>query len=138
MEKPNNMDIAEFSVEDKLSKISDTLSAISSSLEGLNELGIILLQPRIISTLSSIFPSPKHLRAYLLSDGLRSSRDIGKIIKVSHTTIKNWWNKWNNEFQIVTQDAKTGTFGKKYSIGDLLIIFGVENTEPKEIEDENK
>ncbi len=138
MAKVSNKVDVEFSVENKLTEISEYLSVISSRLEGLNELGIILLQPRIISTLSCIFPSSKHLKAYLLSDGFRSTRDIGKIIKVSHQTIKNWWDKWNNEFQIVTQDKKSGSFRKKYSIGELFLIFGEELTEIEGKDDVSK
>jgi len=137
MTKITNKAKAVFSVEDKLSEISDTLVAISSSLEGINELGFMWMQPRIISALSKIFPSPKQLKAYLLSDGSRSTREIGKTIGVSNVTIKNWWDKWDKDFQIVVQDSIGGSFRKLYSIGDLFIIFGNEETELKDTDDDN-
>jgi len=118
----------------KLGEISKSLNAISSSLESLSELGYIWLQPVLLATLSNIFKSPAQIKAYLLSDGTRSTRDIGKYLNVSHQTIKNWWDYWNAEYKIVEQDSKSGSFRKLYSLSDLVAVFGI----PPQKENQNE
>lgn len=119
----------EQSTEEKLYAISKRLKEISSSLDGIYELGFIWMQSSILKSLSHIFKSPVQLKAYLLSDGTRSTRDIGKMINVSHQTIKNWWDTWNTDFKIVEQEAKSGSYKKIYSLGDLVAIFGTQQEE---------
>ena len=129
MPKPIPTPDSDPSIEEKLDEISLELKAITSSLDGIYELGYIWLQPNISSSLSHIFKSPVQLKAYLLSDGTRSTRDIGKMINVSHQTIKNWWDNWAIELKIVEQDIKGGSYKKLFSLSDLVTIFGIQQKE---------
>jgi hypothetical protein len=119
---------------DKLEKISASLEAIASSLQSIFELGFIWTQPNILSSLPHIFNSSTQLKVYLLSDGTLSTRDIGKIVNLSHTTIKRWWDKWSSEFDIVERDEKSGSYKKRYSLADLVAVFG--DQQQKENDDE--
>lgn len=119
---------------DKLEKISASLEAIASSLKSIFKLGFIWTQPNILSSLPHIFKSSAQLKAYLLSDGTLSIRDIGKIVNFSHTTIKRWLDKWSSEFDIVERDEKSGSYKKRYSLADLVAVFGVQ--QQKENDDE--
>ncbi len=114
--------------------ISKSLQGIDCSLQNIYELGFIWSQPIVLSYLSHIFKSTAQLKAYLLSDGVLSTREIGKIINSSHQTIKNWWDKWSSEFDIVERDRESGSYRKRYSLADLVAIFG--NEQEKENEDE--
>ena len=119
---------------DKLEKISASLEAIASSLQSIFGLGFIRTQPNILSSLPHIFKSSAQLKAYLLSDGTLSTRDIGKIVNSSHTTIGNWWEKRSSEFDIVERDKKSGSYKKRYSLADLVAVFGIQ--QQKENDDE--
>lgn len=41
-----------------------------------------------------LFTEEKHIVAYDLSDGTKSSRDIGRIAGLSHVAIQNLWKQW--------------------------------------------
>ena len=45
--------------------------------------------------------------AYQLSDGERSSREIAKVVSVSHMAIQQWWSKWF-ELDLIEQAEKHG------------------------------
>jgi len=121
-------------IEEKLEKISSSLNAISKSLENINELGYIWSQSTILEFLPHVFKSPIQLKAYMLSDGNRSTRDISRFLKkVSHQTINNWWDTWSTKFGIVEQNKVNGPFRKLYSLSDLFMVFGNHN---KDINDE--
>jgi len=64
--------------------------------------------------------------AYELSDGERSSRDIAKIIKPSHTTVGNWWDKWF-KLGLVEQTEKYG--GSQYTRLCSLTKMGIKMPE---------
>ena len=70
-----------------------------------------------------IFKDQKQLLAYTLTDGIKSSRDIGKYLQVSHQTIINWWNEWIDT-GIVEKIGSQGQIKSKYSIIELVTLFG--------------
>lgn len=43
-----------------------------------------------------LFTESEDIIIYYHSDGERSSRDLGKIAKVSHTKVQGLWKKWMN------------------------------------------
>ncbi len=51
--------------------------------------------PHVKDLLDSL--PPKEKIAYHCSDGRNNTRTIAKIIGVDHTTITNWWKKWNTK-----------------------------------------
>jgi len=103
-------------------------------LQSIFGLGLIWTQPNILASLPHIFKSSAQLKAYLLSDGKLSTRDIGKIVNVSNVTIKRWWDKWSKDFDIVERDEKNDSYKKRYSLADLVAVFGIQ--QQKENDDE--
>lgn len=74
--------------------------------------------------LSHLFPDGKTLLAYVLSDGKRSTRDIGKHVGVDQKTISTWWRTWQREYHIVEKAGNRGQFKAKFTIAHLLAIHG--------------
>jgi hypothetical protein len=73
------------------------------------------------SILSRYFRSGKQLRAYELTDGNNSTRQIGKVIGVDQKTVSTWWRTWEKEHKIVHKAGKRGQFKRLYSLADLVI-----------------
>lgn len=42
----------------------------------------------------NLFTDEKHIVVYYHTDGIKSSREIGKIVKVSYKTVLNLWKQW--------------------------------------------
>src|SRR5215510_13180271 len=98
-----------------------TLDDVNSQLEMLNrtcsrivELLEFLNHEEFENALSDIFTSPRDRKIYELSDGTRSTRDIGKIINLDQKGVSNLWKKWA-ESGIVESTGKLKPYKAKYS-----------------------
>jgi Trp operon repressor len=65
--------------------------------------------PKLRTILEQNLPSDKEKLIYELSDGERSTRDIAKLVGVSHVTITNYWDKWS-KLGIVDAAPKEGRY----------------------------
>ena len=86
----------------------------------------ILVQPLLLAHLPDLFKNAKQLRAYELSDGVRSTRDIASAVGVDQKTISDWWRSWRDDYDIVQKAGPRGQFKACYSILDLLVRFGAD------------
>lgn len=50
--------------------------------------------PEIKGRLEKTLNSPKEKIAYNLSDGEKTTREIGKIVETANKTISTWWKSW--------------------------------------------
>lgn len=64
-------------------------------------LGLVALKPILQKELSD----EKTTGAYFLSDGLRSTRDIAKLVKIGNKTVGNYWCRWE-KLGIVEESTK--------------------------------
>ena len=80
--------------EIELIDLVNRLESIEELIRENNLLIRILAQPVLLSTLQGVFHSSNQLRAYELSNGERSTREIGKLIKRDQKGVSNWWREW--------------------------------------------
>jgi hypothetical protein len=102
----------------RISKLLEDLLQASVRIEGYLR---IVAVPVISPTLSRYFKTGKQLRAYELTDGSTSTRQIGKAIGVDQKTVSTWWRTWEKEHKIVHKVGKRGQFKRLYSLAELVI-----------------
>ncbi len=85
--------------------------------------------------LTDLFKNGRELLAYELSDGVRSTRDIARQLGVDQKTVSNWWRHWHEVSKIVEKAGKRGQFRARYSLSDLLALYG---KPPQTVEGEAK
>ncbi len=67
-----------------------------------------------------LFSNEKEIRVYYHSDGDKSSREIGKLVNVSHATIQNLWKKWVDAGLVEpTEKYGGGRCKRLFSLDDL-------------------
>lgn len=93
---------------------------------------LLLAHPEIEKRLSHIFLNPIEFQAYKLSDGKNTSTDIGNLVKVSHTTITNWWKKWEEDYGIIETSGYRNPYKAKYSLVELALLLGKQRDNEKE------
>ena len=103
----------------RISEYVETLLASNNRIEGLLR---ILAQPVLQSALQRVFKNGKQLRAYELSDGNRSTREIGKLVGVDQKTISRWWRAWEKDYRIIEKAGKRGQFRGRYSLAELVAL----------------
>ncbi|MGD8456019.1 MAG: hypothetical protein PVF83_06525 [Anaerolineales bacterium] len=91
-----------------------------NSLEGL--LLLIVLQNKGVK-FNEIFKSDSQKKAFNLSDGELSSREIAKEVDTSHTTITNWWNEWEEKYGIVEKND-SGKYQQTITLENLILLKG--------------
>lgn len=106
---------------DRLGEIEKQLAQILDTHSQSEEWLRISIQPLLEQALNGIFTNHKQIRAYELSDGEKSSREIAQLIGVGQKTISRWWQSWEKE-AIVVQNGKRGQYQKKYSLFELITI----------------
>jgi len=106
----------------KLSSIENKLAQLAQQAKESQMLLRVLAQPIIMSLLNEVFRSPKQLRAYELSDGKRSTRDIGKLIKRDQKGISIWWREWE-KLGIAEKVGIKGQFKARYTLLELLFVI---------------
>ncbi len=84
----------------------------------------IIIEPEVKKRLNHIFSSPKELRAYRLTDGERTTREIGEMVDVSHTTIANWWKVWEEDYKIAKSRGTRSPYEALYSLPELVMLHG--------------
>ncbi|MCH7561450.1 MAG: hypothetical protein IIC67_08845 [Thaumarchaeota archaeon] len=84
--------------EEKLDQILNVLTEISkwTKFQGLE---------KFQNTIEKILQTDEEKAAYELSNGIRSSRDIGQEIGLSKTTVTDYWKKWS-KIGIVEESKK--------------------------------
>lgn len=115
----------EFSLQDVLNHldaIENRLDKLERQNSELQTLLRVISQPVLWSALKTLFSKPKQLWAYELSNGERSTRDIGKIIGVDQKTISTWWRIWADEYNIAEKVGKRGQFKGQYNLLELLLL----------------
>ncbi len=104
-----------------LSTIKGDIEGVQLHLCELTDLIRFLVEPLIEDALIDIFDGPQQIRAYELSDGKRSTREIGSLIGVDQKTISTWWRKWKDEFGIVEQTGNRGQYQRQFSFIELMV-----------------
>ena len=107
-------------VSRELARIAEYLSAVAESNSQIERLLQVLAQPIVLSTLPHVFRNSKQFRAYELSDGVRSTRQIADIIGVDQKTVSTWWRTWEQNFHIIEKTGIRGQFRKRYEVTDLI------------------
>jgi len=74
--------------------------------------------------LPHIFPDGKNLLAYILSDGERTTREIGKHVGVDQKTVSTWWRAWKRVHHIADKAGNRGQFKARFSLAELVAIEG--------------
>lgn len=114
--------------ESSLSDVMVELNDLKEKLSSLEEQSLytqslirILVHPILISELTGVFKTPKQMRAYELSNGERSTRDIGKLISYDQKGISTWWREWG-KIGIAAKTGRKGQFKANYTLFELLIV----------------
>lgn len=85
--------------------------------------------PKVKMLLLEILASPEERIAFQLSDG-RGSKEVGRQVNRSHSTITGWWKKWIKAGIAEPISAKGGTRAKRiFSLDDFGIESEVTNKE---------
>ncbi len=79
----------------------------------------ILAQPEIESHLKPLFASSIEIRAYELTNGKRSTRDIAELVNSNKDTISSLWKKWA-EMGIAESTGNQKPYKARLSLVDLL------------------
>jgi len=95
----------------ELEKLNRTLSRVADLLE-------FSIDDEIEKALSNFFTNSRDRKIYELSDGVRSTRDIGKIVALDQKGISNLWKKWA-EMEIVEPTGNLKPYKAKYTIVEL-------------------
>jgi hypothetical protein len=106
-----------------LSDIRNELASIRNEVSELHDVVRVLADPLLSIGLQQIFDDPKQLLAYELSDGKRSTREIGSIVGVDQKTISTWWRGWKAEHAIVEKTGKRGQYERRLSLVDLMVRY---------------
>jgi len=128
IERKNEETVDLREVSARLSSIENKLAQIEQQNKDAQMLLRILAQPILWSSLSKIFTKPQQLWAYELSDGARSTRDIGKIVGVDQKTISTWWRGFAT-LGITKKAGKRGQFKSRYTLFELLILYSSSENE---------
>ena len=65
--------------------------------------------------------SEQDKKIYELSDGQKTTREIGKKVGCSHTKVSSAWNKWASIGLVMPSEIYKGRFKKIVTLGDLGI-----------------
>ena len=111
-----------------LSSIEEKLNRMEQQNKETQMLLRILAQPILWSSLTNIFTKPQQLWAYELSDGRRSTRDIGKIVGVDQKTISTWWRDFA-DLGITEKTGERGQFKSRYTLLELMVLHSLSEKE---------
>jgi hypothetical protein len=95
----------------------DVLTELREQTRWLRFLGLQQIRPLLVQLLRD----EKERRAYDLTDGARTTRDIGDVVGVSGPTISRWWSRWT-ALGIATADER-GTTRHMIRLDDLGLDF---------------
>src|SRR5579859_624910 len=101
-------------------ELSGQLAALVASNDRIETLLRIIADPILLSSLHKYFKNSGQVRAYELSDGIRSTRQIAKMVGVDQKTISTWWRNWKDNYRIVEKAGIRGQFRKRYTFVELL------------------
>ncbi len=107
-------------------EILTELEILNKNQSELNMLIQFYLKTEIKENLINVFNKPEELKAFQLTDGNRTSSEIGLLVGKSQKTISDWWKKWESEFGIVETEGYKNPYRSKYSLVELALIFGKE------------
>lgn len=79
----------------------------------------IIIWPNI----RNVFQNPKQFLAYDISDGEKGVSEIGRIVGVSHTAVRNWWQEWE-KLGIAEKVGSKGQYRKTLTLFELFVLFG--------------
>ncbi len=108
-------------MEDSSHQISIELEKLNKTLSRIADLIEFSMDDEIEEALTDFFTNTRDRKIYELSDGIRSSRDIGKIVSLDQKSISNLWKKWE-EIEIVEPTGKLKPYKAKYTIIELVKI----------------
>jgi predicted transcriptional regulator len=123
-------------VLERLSLLENKLEILDSQNSELQNLLRILAHPILSSSLQGIFKTSKQLYAYELSNGERSTRDIGRLVNSDQKSISNWWREWETK-GLVEKVGKKGQFKARYSLLELLVVYSPGNDKKSSKEQKN-
>lgn len=96
------------------------MSDIQNIEKMLNELLKIykfINHPQIVKQLNEELNDETKKKVYELSDGIRSTRDIQKLVGVTPTTITNYWKQWALKGIVVPAERK-GRFKAAFDLSE--------------------
>lgn len=105
------------------SELVERLAALQEACTRIEQWLRILAEPSLAKSLRSIFSDQKQVRAYDLSDGARSTRQIAELIGVGNKTVFSWWHEWEKR-GLAEKAGSRGQYRKRYSLGDLQVLHG--------------
>ena len=110
----NSGDSSSSEIVNELRKLNKISSQICEMLQ-------LIFAKELDSILSDLFSSPEEMKIYELSDGIRSTREIGNAIGIGKDKISDYWRKWEIE-GIVISSGKLKPYKAKYSLIELAQI----------------
>lgn len=102
----------------------EAFRALERAVDQLEPLIRIQAYSIAILWLRGVFKDGKQLLAYELSNGRRSTREIGRRIGVDQKTVSTWWRTWQRQFKIVEKAGSRGQFRARFSLAELLALHG--------------
>lgn len=120
----------------KLGEIENKLNVLEKQNRDSQILLRILAEPILSSSLQEIFKSPKDLFAYELSNGDRSTREIGNLVNLDQKGISNRWREWEKE-GLVEKAGKKGQFKARYTLLELLVVYLPSKKPRKSLKEDN-
>jgi hypothetical protein len=135
--KETEKDTSAQKVLERLSLLENKLEILDSHNSELQNLLRILAHPILSSSLQGIFKASKQLYAYELSNGERSTRDIGRLVRVDQKSISRWWREWETK-GLVEKTGKKGQFKARYSLLELLVVYSPTAEQKSSKEHENE
>ena len=109
----------------ELARIAEEVERLAEANQRIEDLLTLMAQPTLLPALHAIFKDARQLRAYQLSDGMRSTRAIGKSVGVDQKTISRWWRAWR-DYKIMEKAGRRGQFRARYSLGALVAMQAAE------------
>ena len=71
----------------------------------------------LTASLQAVLDTPEKERAYALSDGMTSAREVGRQVGTTHGTVGRWWDEWLQKGLAVKRDE-----GRVESLVDIDMI----------------
>lgn len=114
-------------------KILESLKNIDNNLEKINKNLLLLVlssDSNIKLNLFALLDKENKKRAYKLTDGYNSARNIGKEIGLSISTINRWWKIWINSGIVTKNDSNYKYPIKIFSLDEIgLEIKSINNND---------
>lgn len=107
-------------LENTLTTLNDSVFDLQQSVLRIEQYLELLLGNRIKEKIKDLFTNDTEIQVYQLSDGIRTTRQIEEIVKISRSTISVLWKKWSAQ-GIMFIPVGNKPYKSKFSMIDLAL-----------------